>query len=144
MLVPITLLYFLVFNKEKLFLLNCIFFKFTSGIIVEGSVHVSTLPDQLLDQQPSILELTTYARTAEWNQLGVQLQLDSVDLAGCHDCTSMYQLWIMQKAREATRRSLLVALRAIRQNDVGRTYEVISKQWFVYTIYTSIYTCMCR
>ena len=76
-----------------------------------------------MDQQPSILELTTYARTAEWNQLGVQLQLDSVALAGCHDYISMYQLWIMEKAREATRRSLLVALNAIEQNDVGRIYE---------------------
>ena len=93
-----------------------------------------------MDQQPSILELTTYARTAEWNQLGVQLQLDSVDLAGCHDCTSMYQLWIMQKAREATRRSLLVALKAIRQNDVGRTYEDYLKTMVcLYYIYINIY-----
>ena len=92
-------------------------------LLVEGGVQISTLPEQLLDQQPSILKLTTYARTTEWNQLGVQLQLDSVDLAGCHDCTSMYQLWIMQKAREATRRSLLVALKAIKQNDIERIYE---------------------
>ena len=97
-----------------------------------------------MDQQPSILELTTYARTAEWNQLGVQLQLDSVDLAGCHDCTSMYQLWIMQKAREATRRSLLVALKAIKQNDVERIYEDYLKTMVCLQIYTSIYTCMCR
>ena len=134
------------FNKEKLFLLNCISFPFTLGNITEGGVHVSTLPDQLLDQQPSILELTTYARTAEWNLLGVQLQLDSVDLAGCQDCTSMYQLWIMQKAREATRRSLLAALSAIRQNDVGKTYEDYLKTLVClhYNIYTSIYTHMCR
>ena len=97
-----------------------------------------------MDQQPSILELTTYARTAKWNQLGVQLQLDSVDLAGCHDCTSMYQLWIMQKAREATRRSLLVALKAIKQNDTKRIYEDYLKTMVCLQIYTSIYTCMCR
>ena len=97
-----------------------------------------------MNQQPSILELTTYARTAKWNQLGVQLQLDSVDLAGCHDCTSMYQLWIMQKAREATRRSLLVALKAIKQNDVERIYEDYLKTMVCLQIYTSKYTCMCR
>ena len=74
----------------------------------------------------------------------MQLQLDSVDLAGCHDCTSMYQLWIMQKAREATRRSLLVALKAIKQNDVERIYEDYLKTMVCLQIYTSIYTCMCR
>ena len=96
-----------------------------------------------MDQQPSIQELTTHARTAEWNQLGVKLQLDSVDLAGCHDCTSMYQLWIMQKAREATRRSLLVALRAIRQNDIKSVYEDYLKTMVcLHYIYINIYTYM--
>ena len=93
------------------------------GNIVEGGVYVSTIPDQLLDQQPPILEITTHARTAEWNQLGVQLGLDGVDLAGCHDCTRMYQLWIQEKADNATRRNLIPALRAIRQNDVAQKYE---------------------
>ena len=96
-----------------------------------------------MDQTPSIQELTTHARTAEWNQLGVKLQLDSVDLAGCHDCTSMYQLWIMQKAREATRRSLLVALRAIRQNDIKSGYEDYLKTMVcLHYIYINIYTYM--
>ena len=45
--------------------------------------------DQLLDQQPPILELTTHAKTANLNKLGVKLELNSVDLAGCQDCTSM-------------------------------------------------------
>ena len=91
--------------------------------IVEGGIYVSTLPDQLLDQQPPILEITTHARTAEWNLLGVQLGLDDVDLARCHDCTRMYQLWIQEKADNATRRNLISALRAIRQNDVAQKYE---------------------
>ena len=76
-----------------------------------------------MDQQPSILEITNHARTANWNQLGVQLELYNVDLAGCHDCTSMYQLWIMEKAENATRRNLLNALRAIRQNDTAQRYQ---------------------
>ena len=79
--------------------------------------------DHFLDQQPPILEITTHARTAEWNRLGVALELDDVDLAGCHDYTSMYQLWLQEKADKATRRKLLDALRDIRQNNVARKYE---------------------
>ena len=115
-------------------------FYFILGNIVEGAVHVPTLPDYLLDQQPPILELILYARTAEWNQLGVKLGLDSVALAGCDDYTSMYQLWIMQRAREATRKSLLDALRAIKQNNVAKNYEDYLKT-VSYIVYISIYPC---
>ena len=83
----------------------------------------STIPDWFLDLQPPILEISTHAKTAEWNQLGVQLQLNDVALAGCHDCTEMYQLWIMEKAENATRRKLISALRAIGQNNVAYNYE---------------------
>ena len=83
----------------------------------------ATIQDMLLDQQPSILEITTHARIAEWYQLGVQLQLTIVDLTGCRDCTDMYQLWIEEKAYNATRRNLISALRAIRQNNVAQRYE---------------------
>ena len=76
-----------------------------------------------MDQQPPILEITTHARTAEWNQLGVQLGLDDVDLAKCYDCTRMYQLWIQEKADNATRKNLISALIAIRQNDVVQKYK---------------------
>ena len=48
--------------------------------------------DELLDQQPTILELTTHARTSEYNQLAITLQLDHVNLTKCHDYTSLYQL----------------------------------------------------
>ena len=98
-------------------------FNFILGNIAEGGVYVSTIPDQLLDQQPTILEITTHVRTAEWNQLGVQLGLNDVDLAERHDCTRMYQLWIQEKADNATRRNLISALRAIRQNNVAKRYE---------------------
>ena len=77
----------------------------------------------LLDQQPDLKELTTYARTTEWHLLGVVLELDSVDLAGCTDLTRMYQLWIKEKAEMATRRNLLAALRSIRQNSIAYEYE---------------------
>ena len=116
-------------------------FYFILGNIVEGGVHVSTLPDYLLDQQPTHEELISHARTAEWNQLGVKLGLDSVDLTGCCDCTSMYQLWIMEKASEATRRNLLDALRAIRQNDVRIKYEDYLQTIVSYIVHILIYTC---
>ena len=64
-----------------------------------------------------------HANTASWNQLGAELQLDSVALAGCHDCTSMYQLWIMEKARKATRRNLITALHALNLNAIIQKYE---------------------
>ena len=89
-------------------------FHFILGNIDKGGVHVSTLLNQLLDQQPTILEITTHARTEKWKELGTQLQLDGVNLAECHDLTSMYQLWIQENADKATRRSLLDALRAIK------------------------------
>ena len=97
--------------------------------------------DQLLDQQPTILELTTYAETAKWNKLGVKLELNNMDLAGCQDCTSMYQLWIEEKAKGATRRSLLAALSAIRLNDIARKYREYLETMVSYIVHISLYTC---
>ena len=84
---------------------------------------ISALLDQLLDEQPPIAEVIKHARTSNWNRLGVQLQLDSVYLAGCYVYTNMYQIWIMEKGNNATRRNLLNALRAIRENRVANLYE---------------------
>ena len=84
---------------------------------------VSTSLKMLLDQQPDRKELNKHARTSKWRQLGEELELDSVDLDGCTDLTSMYQLWIEEKAEMATRKNLLTALRSIKQNDVARKYE---------------------
>ena len=86
-------------------------------------------------------ELITYAQTAKWNQLGVQLGLDCLYLAECHECTSMYQLWIQDKAQNATRRSLLDALRAIRQNNLADAYEDYLKTIVSYIVHISMYTC---
>ena len=88
-----------------------------------GKEHVSKSFQMLLDQQPDIRELITHARTARWNLLGVQLNLDSVNLSGCTDLTTMYELWIEEKAEIATRRNLLFALRSIRENSVALVYE---------------------
>ena len=85
--------------------------------------RISTSLKILLDQQPDLKKLTTHAKTANWNQLGVELELDSEDLAGCTDLTRMYQLWIKEKANMATRRNLLTALRSIKENNVAWKYE---------------------
>ena len=98
--------------------------------------------DQLLDQQPPILELTRHARTSEYNQLGVTLQLDRVNLAKCHDYTSMYQLWLEEKSQNATRRSLLDALTTIGLNDVASKYKDYLKTMVSYIVHISIYTCI--
>ena len=74
---------------------------------------------QYLDEQPSLEELTTYVRTFQKYYLGVQLELDIVDLDACIDLTRMYQLWIKEKAEMATRRNLLTALQSIRENNVA-------------------------
>ena len=84
---------------------------------------VSPSLEILLDQQPDLKEITNFARTAKWYQLGVQLELDGVDLEECTEIARMYQLWIQQKAEDATRRNLLTALRAIRQINVASQYE---------------------
>ena len=109
--------------------------------MVEGGLCVSTLTDDPLDQQPTIQEIITYAETAEWNKLGVTLELNSVALAECHDCTRMYQLWIQEKAHNATRRNLLVALKTIRENNVAENYEKYLKTTVSYIVHTLIYTC---
>ena len=88
-----------------------------------------------MDEQPTREELISHARTAEWYQLGVKLELDSVDLDGCRDCTRMYGLWIMEKGRSATRRILLDALRAIRQNYVADAYEDYLKTKVSYIVH---------
>ena len=77
-----------------------------------------------MDQQPPLKELINYARTSECFKLGVQLELDIVNLNRCGDNLSrMYNLWIQEKAETATRRNLLSALRAINQNNVVKKYE---------------------
>ena len=68
----------------------------------------------------------------------MSLGLDSVDLDGCYDYTSMYHLWIMEKGKGATRRSLLNALRPIRQNNVADVYEDYLKTTVSYIGHTSM------
>ena len=116
-------------------------FHFILGSTAEGGEHVSTLPDDILDQRPSIDELLSHARTGKYNELGIVLSLDSVDLTNCHDCISVYQLWLEEKAENATRRNLLAALKEIRQNNVIRKYENYLKTRVSYIVHASMYTC---
>ena len=101
--------------------------------MAEGNVSSTSL-DQLLNTQPTRIELIHNANTAEWFSLGTQLELDNVSLNGCRgDLSRVYDLWIQEKAQNATRKNLLDALRAIGQNDVAYRYEEYLKNlvsWF--------------
>ena len=72
--------------------------------------------EQLLDEVPQLHEVCNYVRTAHWYQLGVQLQLNTVDLGSISDSpvtdklSRMYDVWLNTKGNAATRRSLLAAL----------------------------------
>ena len=94
--------------------------------------ELSSLPSFLLDDVPPLREICNYARTSRWYELGIQLELDSVDLerirtdsAVTDKLSSMYQVWLDKKARTATRRQLLKALRTdhVGQNSVAENYE---------------------
>lgn len=98
------------------------------------------MPDYILDQQPSIQELLLHARLVNYNDIGILLSLDSVDLGNCHDCTRMYQLWLQEKAENATRRILLTAMKKRRENSAARKYEAYLKTTVSYIAHTSIYT----
>ena len=95
-----------------------------------------------MDGQPTIKEIVTHAQTAKWNKLGVALELNSIALAGCHDCTHMYLLWIQEKGHNATRRNLLVALKDIRENNVAIHYEHYLKTSVSYIVYVSLCICI--
>ena len=86
-----------------------------------------SLPDEILDDIPKIYELTNFARTPNWNELGIQLKLDDVNRIQCKDYAGIYQLWLDEKGRHATRRMLLAALRDIRQNAVADSYVAYLK-----------------
>ena len=88
--------------------------------------------DHLLDQAPQLPEVCNHARIANWCDLGIQLQLDSVDLdnirsdpAMTNRLSSMYSLWLNKKADIASRKQLLTALRSehVGQNRVANDYE---------------------
>ena len=83
-----------------------------------------TLPDHILDTKPDIYELTSYAKTDKWKELGIQLKLDNVNRNECNSCAGLYELWLEEKGRYATRRTFLAALRAIKQNETADDYVV--------------------
>ena len=94
---------------------------------VRGPSFSST--DQLLDQKPPLSEVCEYARTSHWYQLGIQLEVDEVELkeirneTGSDKRNRMYQLWLDTQPN-ATRRQLLTALRT---KDVGE--EVVALKY---------------
>ena len=88
--------------------------------------------DQLLDQKPPLSEVCEHAITSHdhWYKLGIQLEVDEVELkeirndTGSDKGTLMYQLWLRTQPN-ATRRQLLTALRTkdVGENTVADNYE---------------------
>lgn len=78
----------------------------------------NSIPANILDGNPDTYELITYARTAKWNKLGINLKLDGVSLKVCRDYDDIYQKWIDEKNRS----NQIAAFRAIKQNRVADDY----------------------
>ena len=98
----------------------------------QAMAGVSSQNDQVLDEQPSIKELCNHAKCAEWYKLGIQLELDIVDLDiikkdpfVVDKLTSMYNLWLNKQGRAATRRKLINALESgfVGQTKIAEKYE---------------------
>ena len=72
--------------------------------------------EQLLDEVPQLHEVCNYVRTAHWYELGIQLEVSTVELDSINDSavtdklSRMYDVWLNKRADAATRRSLLTAL----------------------------------
>ena len=73
-------------------------------------------------------------------QVGCETRIVSCALDGCRECTC-YVSVMGAKAQNATRKDLLVALRAIKQNNVARKYEQYLKTTVIYVVHISMYTC---
>ena len=98
----------------------------------QAMAGVSSPYDKVLDEQPSIKELCNHAKSAEWYKLGIQLELDIVDLdfiknelSESDKLTSMYKLWLNKQGRAATRRNLFNALESdyVGQKNIVEKYE---------------------
>ena len=89
--------------------------------------------DALLNEKPTVAELYEFVRVgAKWLELGILLELDSVNLNGIDelnkDCDfkakKMFELWLTTK-HSATRRQIIETLKkeAIGMNAVAVDYE---------------------
>ena len=88
--------------------------------------------EQLLDEVPQLHEVCNCVKTAHWYELGIQLQLNTVDLdnirsdsAVTDKLSRMYDVWLNKRADTATRRSLLTALQTehVGQNRIALDYK---------------------
>ena len=75
-----------------------------------------------MDTKPDIHELKTRAKTVKWNDLGIQQKLHDNKRKQCTNCAELYDLWLQEKGRHATRRNFIAALRAIGQHAVADDY----------------------
>ena len=87
-----------------------------------GNMAENTLSVKILDDKPKITELITNARTEHWNDLGILLGLDCVNLGSSYSYSKMYQSWLSEKGDGATRRVLIKALRDLKLGGVADDY----------------------
>ena len=94
---------------------------------------IGGVPDSL----KLLLNQAEHARTADWYQLDIQLQLDSVDLANIRKLPveneklpRMNGIWLNKRGESAMRQELLTALRskAVAQNSTAFEYEKYLKE----------------
>ena len=105
--------------------------------------------EQLLDEVPQLHEVCNDVRTAHWYELGIQLQLNTVDLDNINDSavtdklSRMYDVWLNKRADTATRRSLLTALQT---DHVGQKRIAVEYQeklmTMVSVLNTGLFWCM--
>ena len=105
--------------------------------------------EQLLDKVPRLHEVCNDVRTAHWYELGIQLQLNTVNLDNINDSavtdklSHMYNLWLNTKGNAATRRSLLTALQTdhVGQKRVADEYKE-KLMTMVSVVNTGLFWCM--
>ena len=105
--------------------------------------------EQLLDEVPQLHEVCNDVRTAHWYELGIQLQLNTVDLDNINDSavtdklSRMYDVWLNKRADTATRRSLLTALQTdhVGQKRIADEYKE-KLMTMVSVVNTGLFWCM--
>ena len=93
--------------------------------MAKGDVFYTSM-EQILDDQPNMTELLKYVVVAQWFTLGSLLELNNAGLMACGgDLALVYNLWIQEKGKHATRKILLETLRspAMGLNNTADNYE---------------------
>ena len=93
----------------------------STGIMAKGGIP--SIPDNILDDTPDILELLDHVQTEKWRELGMRLKIEKVIQAQCKSCAELYEKWLATKPKpEKTRRILIDALKAMLEVELAEKY----------------------